>query len=604
MNFDRNTIFGFIALAILFFGYFYFTSRDSKIAQQAALREKAVKDSIDAIKKTKTDPTVAYRDSLAADSMAKAGGAIAIAGDTALKEKRDTLENKIMRVVFSNKGGQPEMVELKNFKAPDSNNVKLAATPFDKLGYEIKSGTGTADISNALFTSNGIKKSADGTQTISYTLQSPQGPLVTHEFVLKPEDYMMDFNLAVAKPSELLSNNTVNFNWQYEAVQLQRDLTYEKQQSFIAYNIDGNYDDKSIFKTSKEFDKPVRWISVKQQFFNTTFLAKNNFSSGSMEWVTPDSAVVRATAHMKLKLADNGTANMAFYYGPTDYRVLKKYGNDMENMVNLGSGVFAFVKYINRWIILPVWELFKKITLNYGIVILLLTLFIRLLTSPLMYPSYLTSAKMRILRPELEELKKKYPDQQQFAMEQMKFTREAGVNQFAGCLPGLLQIPIFFALYSFFNSNVDLRGQPFLWAKDLSQYDTIVHFGFNIPLLGDHLSLFTITAVITSFFISLYSMSSAPNQDNPVLKYMPYFFPIIMLFIFNKLPAALTWYYTVSNIITLAIQFVIQNYIIDHDKVIAKIEANRKKPKTKSKWQERMEQMQEQQKKMQEQRKK
>jgi YidC/Oxa1 family membrane protein insertase len=600
MNFDRNTIYGFIALAILFFGYFYFTSQDNK----AALRDQAIKDSIAATQAPKIDPEIARRDSLAADSLRKITAVTAITQDTGLQEKRDTIENKLMRVVFSNRGGQPKMVELKNFKAPDSSNVKLAATSFDKLDYKIIAGTGTANIANALFTSNGIKKGADGSQTISYTLQSAQGPLVTHEFVLKPEDYMVDFNLAVTKPNELLTNNTVGFNWQYEAVKLQRDLEYEKQQSFIAYNIDGDYDDKSIFKTSKEFDKPVNWVAVKQQFFNTTFLAKNNFSSGSMEWNTPDTSVVRSTANLKLKLADNGTAQMAFYYGPTDYRTLKKYGNDMENMVNLGSGIFAFVKYINRWIILPVWELFKKITLNYGIVILLLTLFIRLLTSPLMYPSYLTSAKMKILRPELEELKKKYPDQQQYAMEQMKFTREAGVNQFAGCLPGLLQIPIFFALYSFFNSVVDLRGQPFLWAEDLSQYDSIMNFGFNIPLLGSHLSLFTITAVITSFFISLYSMSSAPNQDNPVLKYMPYFFPIIMLFIFNKLPAALTWYYTVSNIITLAIQFVIQNYIIDHDKVIAKIELNRKKPKTKSKWQERMEQMQEQQKKMQQQRKK
>jgi YidC/Oxa1 family membrane protein insertase len=601
MNFDRNTIIGFIALAILFFGYFYFTSKDQKAMQAAKARE----DSIAAAHAPRVNPAVAVRDSIAADSARKALTAPGFTGDTNATEKRDTLENKVLRIVFSNKGGQPKSVELKNYKAPDSANVKLAATSFDKLSYEIKSGTGTADISNAYFTGSGVQTSADGVQRIVYTLPSAAGPLVTHEFILKPDDYMMDFNMTVPHPSEVLSNNTVNFTWQYEAIQLQRDLAYEKQQSHIGYRVNGDYDDKSIFKSSsKEFDKPVNWVSVKQQFFNATFIAKDNFQSGAVEWTSPDDAVVKSTANLKLHLPANGVGKMAIYYGPTDYRILKRYGNDMENMVNLGSGVFAFVKYINRWIILPVWELFKKITLNYGIVILLLTLFIRLLTSPLMYPSYLTSAKMRILRPELEELKKKYPDQQQYAMEQMKFTREAGVNQLAGCLPGLLQIPIFFALYSFFNSNVDLRGQPFLWAKDLSQYDTIVHFGFNIPMLGDHLSLFTITAVITSFFISLYSMSSTPNQDNPVLKYMPYFFPIIMLFIFNKLPAALTWYYTVSNIITLAIQFVIQNYIIDHDKVIAKIEANRRKPKTKSKWQEKMEQMQQQQKQLQDQRKK
>ena len=182
----------------------------------------------------------------------------------------------------------------------------------------------------------------------------------------------------------------------------------------------------------------------------------------------------------------------------------------------------------------------------------------------------------------------------------MKFMREAGVNQFAGCLPGLLQIPIFFALYSFFNASVALRGESFLWAKDLSAYDSVMNFGFNIPLYGDHVSLFTLTAIITSFFISLYSMSMTPDQSNPIMKYMPYIFPFFLLFIFNSLPSALTWYYTVSNLITLGLQFFIQNYVIDHDKLLAKIEANRKKPKTKSKWQERMEQMQEQQKRVKE----
>ena len=212
---------------------------------------------------------------------------------------------------------------------------------------------------------------------------------------------------------------------------------------------------------------------------------------------------------------------------------------------------------------------------------------------------------MKVLRPEIDKLKEKYgSDQQAISMEQMKLFREACVNPLGGCIPALFQIPIFFALYSFFNSNVALRGANFLWANDLSQYDSIATLPFTIPFYGDHVSLFTITAVITSLLISLYSMSMTPDQSNPVLKYMPYFFPIILLFVFNKLPSGLTWYYTVSNIITLALQFVIQNYIIDHDKILAKMDANRKKPKTKSKWQEKFEQIQEQQKKMQETQKK
>jgi YidC/Oxa1 family membrane protein insertase len=399
----------------------------------------------------------------------------------------------------------------------------------------------------------------------------------------------------------------MNLTWQNQALQLQKDMKYEKQMSEIAFNYDGEYDYYNIAsRTEKEFNDPVKWLGVKQQFFNTSLVAKkNNFSSGRIEWTNPagdtTKTVVQATANMKMALPAGDQANVALgiYYGPTDYKILKTYGNEMENMVNLGTGMFAFVKYLNRWIILPVFDLFTKITTNYGIVILLLTLFIRLLISPLTYSSYLSGAKMKVLKPEIEQLKAKYGnDQQAMSMEQMKLFREAGVNPLGGCIPALLQIPIFFALYSFFNSNAALRGQKFLWADDLSVYDSVINLPFHIPLYGDHVSLFTITAVATSFLISIYSMSMTPDQSNPVLKWMPYIFPFILLFVFNGLPAGLTWYYTVSNLVTLGLQFVIQNYIIDHNKILAKIEVNRKKPKTKGKWQERIEQMQEQQKKM------
>jgi YidC/Oxa1 family membrane protein insertase len=257
------------------------------------------------------------------------------------------------------------------------------------------------------------------------------------------------------------------------------------------------------------------------------------------------------------------------------------------------------VKYINRWIVLPVFGFFEKYFASLGLVIALLTIFIRLLTSPLVYTSYVSGAKMKALRPEIDALKAKYGDDQQaYSMEQMKLFRSAGVNPLGGCIPALLQIPIFFALYSFFNSNIGLRGESFWWSSDLSSYDAVLTWGFNIPGLGSHLSLFTILAVVTSLLISLYSMSMTPDQNNPVLKYMPYIFPIMLLGIFNGLPSALTWYYTVSNVITLVLQFVIQTYIIDHNKILAEIEANKKKPKEKSKWQERLEQMQETQKKV------
>jgi YidC/Oxa1 family membrane protein insertase len=207
---------------------------------------------------------------------------------------------------------------------------------------------------------------------------------------------------------------------------------------------------------------------------------------------------------------------------------------------------------------------------------------------------------MKVLKPEVDALKEKYKDDQQtFGMEQMKLWKSAGVSPLGGCLPALLQIPIFMSLYYFFQSNVDLRGKDFLWANDLAQYDSIASLPFSIPFYGDHVSLFTITAVITSLLISIYSMSNMQDNSNPLMKYMPYIFPVMLLGVFNKLPAALTWYYTISNTITLLLQIVIQKYIIDHDKIMLQIAENRKKPVKKSKMQERIESMQETQKKIQ-----
>ncbi|MGZ3918398.1 MAG: membrane protein insertase YidC, partial [Flavisolibacter sp.] len=605
MNFDRNTVIGFVVLALLFFGYFYFNNQQ----QMAYQKQKAHQDSLSMAAQPKT----LRNDSLGKDT---AFHQPAIAGDfqtfSTGSEQTTEVSNEVLKVVFTNKGGQPKIVELKNFKAPDSSHVHLSSTDFDKIDYRIIAApNATANISNFYFSGGQVVRNPDGSQTITYEMTAG-GKSIRHQFVLRPNNYMLDFNLDINGADQLFSANTLNLTWQDRAIQLQKDLKYERQQSQIGYRMDGDYNHSSaLSSSSEEFKKPVNWVSVKQQFFNTTLIAKNNFTSGTIDWtappVTDQKTVVQAIANLKLSLPSTPSARipLALYYGPTDYKILKQYGNDMEDMVNLGSGMFAFVKYINRLVILPVFDFFARLTSNFGIVILLLTLFIRLLISPLTYSSYLSGAKMKVLRPEIEQLKAKFgSDQQQISMEQMKLFREAGVNPLGGCIPGLLQVPIFFALYSFFNSNVALRGQGFLWAKDLSQYDSIVNFGVSIPLLGNHLSLFTITAVTTSFLISIYSMSMTPDQNNPVLKYMPYFFPIILLFVFNGLPAGLTWYYTISNIITLSLQFIIQNYIIDHDKILAKMELNRKKPKTKSKWAERMEQMQEQQKKMQDMQKK
>jgi YidC/Oxa1 family membrane protein insertase len=405
---------------------------------------------------------------------------------------------------------------------------------------------------------------------------------------------------------QLLGKNSLDLSWQVQAMQQEHDITSEKRETQIDIYEKNGFDYYTMKDgISRKWEEGVKWISLKQKFFNHTIIAKNGFSYAEINTTMPHDSVgivASAMASLKAPVPAGSTAIIPFsvYYGPNDFKILKSYKMDLEDMVNLGQGFYAFVKYINRLIVMPVFNLFSGFIKSYGLVIALLTIIIRLVTSPLVYTSYLSGAKMKALKPELDVLKEKFKDDQQaFSMEQMKLFRTAGVNPLGGCIPALLQIPIFFALYSFFNSQIALRGQSFWWSKDLSSYDHIFTWGFTIPFIGNHLSLFTILAVGTSLAISLYSMSMTPDQNNPVLKYMPYIFPVMLLGIFNSLPSALTWYYTVSNVITLALQYVIQNYIIDHDKILAKLEENKKKPKSKPKWQERLEQMQETQKKVQ-----
>jgi YidC/Oxa1 family membrane protein insertase len=613
MKFDRNTLLGFGILAVLFAGYFYFTTKQQNEYRAknkvAAEIQKVHDDSLAKLNKPKDDSIQHYQDSIAAITKT---ALFKSSGDTT--EKTLMVENDLLKVTFTNKGGQVQKVELKKYKGQDSNLLKMAGTGFDKLSYPINTGksgpNGAVETGDQYFTAGEILKNADGSQVISFTLasaDSASSTTITHEYILKKDDYMIDMNVKLKGANQLFMGGTMNLNWQYAASQQESDISYEKQNSQISYVKDGSFDYHTIArKSSKTFDENVSWVGIRQRFFMSILTAKNKFNSGTMEWTIPaDSAktVVRSTASMKIQVpaGTDQVIPLSIFYGPSEYHILKRYDMKYEKAINLGQGIYSFVRPINRFIIIPIFDFLKGLAGSMGLAIALLTIFIKLITSPLLYKSYLSGAKMKMLRPEIAKLKEKHGgDQQAMSMDQMKLFREAGVNPLGGCLPALLQIPIFFALFSLFNSDVALRGANFLWSNDLAAYDEVIKFGFNIPLLGSHLSMFNITAVITSFLISMYSMSLTPDQSNPVLKYMPYIFPVFLLFFFNRLPSALTWYYTVSNLITLGLQYVIQNYIIDHDKIMAKIEENRKKPKTKSKWQERMEQMQEQQKKMKE----
>jgi YidC/Oxa1 family membrane protein insertase len=445
----------------------------------------------------------------------------------------------------------------------------------------------------------------DNSKTISFEIQDSTGKKITHEFTIRPNEYMIDFNIKINGADQLFSQHTINFEWNVESPRIEKDFNYELTQSHLGYLEDEKFNFEYISKEDIKELKKVSWIGIKQQFFLSSLIAKEKFTNSVSQWNLPHDTVnnflsrVNTNASYNLQSGPVASASLQLYFGPSDYNILKKYNNQLENIVPYGSGIFAFVKYINRHFLLPVFDFLRSNIANMGIVILLLTLLIRLITSPILYKSYLSGAKMKVLKPEVDALKEKYKDDQQtFGMEQMKLWRSAGVSPLGGCIPALLQIPIFMSLYYFFQSNIDLRGKNFLWANDLAQYDSIAQLPFSIPFYGDHVSLFTITAVITSLLISLYGMSNMQDNSNPMMKYMPYIFPVLLLGVFNKLPSALTWYYTISNTITLILQIVIQKYIINHDKILTEITENRKKPAKKSKMQERIEAMQESQKKL------
>lgn len=608
MQTDKNTVIGMVLLAVLFIAYFYF-SNQQQVAIQA--KEKHDKDSIqNAIQKQMKlqDTSALNREFLKKDSVDKLSAAGDFTTAALGKEELTTIENEVIKVTFTNKGGAVKSVQLKKYNSSvDGTPVVLGGNPNDKLSYQINTGNNSSNwVGNLFFPTPIIQTASDNTQTINFTIAAKNGQSLTHQYIVKPNSYAIDWNINMNGADKLLSNGNLNFEWNWQTTQKEKSNLYERQMSNICFSEDNQFDYISSHK-EHTFEKPAQWVSVVQQFFNTTLIAKNSFASGGIKFerstekdTTNTLANVETKLQLKVPINSTATVPLQLYYGPNDYQVLKKLDNGMDNIINLGRDVYSFVRPINKYVIMPVFDFFAKLISNLGWAILLLTLFIRLFTAPLMYGSYLSGAKMKVLRPELDVLKKKHgEDQQAFAMDQMKLFREAGVNPMGGCIPALLQIPIFFSLYSFFNSNISLRGQSFLWSHDLSSYDVIAKLPFSIPFgFGDHISLFTITAVLTSFAISLYNMGNTPTQDNPAMKYMPYIFPFMMLFFFNRLPSALTWYYTVSNSVTLLLQFVIQTYIIDHEKILAKMKEVRSKPKTKSKWQERYAQVMETQKKI------
>ncbi len=599
MNFDKNTVIGFSLLGLLFFGYFYYNSIGQK---EIELQRKRVADSLALIEK-KTSNRVGDRN-LKMNNKSTAILAPATSEMKAVAADITIIETKDYTITFSNQGGLPIRYDLKHISSFNQPQATLINNKSFSFFYPIVTENNVEKNTNDIvFNKPTIVRNADSSQQITFTYTSKNNTL-QHIYTLPRDGYLFDFIIKTNSGNTLFKDAKIHFNWLSSLQQHEKNLDYEKTQAQVSiFTNEKDFDYFTVGNGSNEtFEKPLKWVSIKQQFFNHTLIAKNNLENVKNESViytdTTQAYFLSNKTNFTASLSSNNDLAFQFYYGPTSYKDLKQYNIELERIMNIGQGFYSFVKYVNKGVVIPVFNFLKSHIANFGIVILLLTIFLRLITAPLLYSSYTSSAKMKILKPELDELKKKFGDDQQgYAMKQMELYRTAGVNPLGGCIPALLQIPIFLSLYYFFNSCIDLRGQQFLWAKDLSSFDSIYQFGFSIPFYGDHISLFTILNVITSFLISYMGMKNTPDQGNPMLKYMPYIFPFILLGFFNSLPSSLTWYYTASNTITLLLQFIIQNYIINHDKLLAQMEAKRKAPKQKSSWMQKIEQLQETQKK-------
>lgn len=616
---DRNTILGFLLMGALLLGYMFYNQKSQveyEKVQKArrdsiALVEKARADSLNALA-AKTDTVQQqHYDSLQRNS--QLGVFAAATGNTVTT----TVENDLMKITFSSLGGRPQQVELKNYKTYNKDPLLLMDENYDRMGLQLYTADNqsiqTADLQFKLVKN---ELQPDSTREVVYRLDAGDpARYLEYQYIIHPREYMVDFNIHMNGLQGVLrpADKSLTLFWRRQENQQESDVSVEQRNTQVYYRMGNQEQDYfSLVRTQeKDLSQPVEWISFKQQFFNTSIIANNGkaFASADMQVKNaPDSASYMARGDFRLAIPYASEADFQFpmrmYFGPNDYYVLKTYGLGLESVIPLGYGIYTFAKYVNRWLFLPLFVFLGKLIGNWGIVIIFMTIVIRLLISPLTYKSYLSQAKMKVLKPELDELRAKYKDdQQKFGMEQMKLFRATGVSPLGGCLPMVLQIPIFFSLYSLFQSTIEVRQQSFLWVKDLSIYDSVLHLPFSIPLYGDHVSLLTLLMTLTSLFMAFYNknmtgmggMGGAGGQDNAALKYMPYIMPIFFLGFFNKMAAALTLYYLVSNLITILIQWVIQTYIIDEKKIHQQLQENKKKTPQKSKWVQRMEQVQKQQ---------
>ncbi len=539
-----------------------------------------------------------------------------LAAATVGEEQFRVLENDVVKLYLSNKGGRVAAVELKDYKTygkkpEDRQPLMLFAgnsSRFD-LSFFLQFNAGkNLELHTENFYFEPSQQSdvalAEGQEAASFLMRLPVDSLASIDFIytLKQGEYMVDFDVRFNNMAPLLVNqSTIGLAWENTAPQTEKGYDNENNNTDIVYKYPGEkgVEKLGLSKGEKEKSVPtkIEWISFKKQFFSSTLIAKEPFTDAQLHYRTiaeGSGLIKRFDIQASVPFSANTEEyKFNFYFGPNKYSLLKSYDLSMERVIPLGGWIIGVV---NRWLVIPLFDILGNHIASFGLIIFLLTLIVKLLIMPLTYKSYLSMAKMRLLKPEIEQINAKYPDQKDAVKKQqatMELYKKAGVSPMGGCLPMLIQFPIIIALFRFFPASIELRGRSFLWADDLSAYDSIWDLPFTIPFYGDHISLFALLMAVTMFFSSKinYDQSAGSSQQLPGMKFMMlYMMPVMMLLWFNSYASGLTYYYTLSSLITI-IQTWGFRYLVDDQKLHAQMKANAKKPVKKSKFAQRYEEM-------------
>lgn len=617
---DINSIIGFV----LIFGIMMFWLwQNQPTPEELEAQEKAKQEQVESEKKaeeTKQETKVTTAedfnvgnasDSLQNIALKNKHGDFAYAFSIIEESDKETLvETDLLALKFSNKGGYLSEVKLKKFV--DYDSVPIYLIKDNNVSFNINFGTNDSRIRNTkdLPFKPTVTKNGDVT-VVSMKLKVSESKFLEYRYDIKNDDYMMDFTIRSQGLSDVFnSSQAINLDWDLKGYRHAKSISYENRYTDIHYEYEDGKDDYTGMRDTDETIEDVTWIGYKQHFFSSVLLTDTAFKTATLssknlvEDEAVDTVYTKSFASkMPLELKGGElNANMDWYYGPSDFKILNGYNRNLDELVPLGWGIFG---WINRYLFMPLFS-FLGSFMPYGIAIVVMTILVKLLLSFVQYKQFLSQAKLKILKPELDAIREKHKNNKMKAQQEtLALQTKAGASPMAGCLPALVQLPVFYALFQFFPSAFDLRQKSFLWADDLSSYDTIYNFpsGWSIPFYGNHVSLFPLLASIAIFFYMRLTtgqnMASQPQQEGmpdmaKMMKYMMYFSPIMMLFFFNNYASGLSLYYFISNLISIGIILVIKNYILDEDKIHAQIQENKKKPKKESKFQRRMKEMMEQ----------